>query len=295
METNQIMLKRVVNLSGSLLVWAWDRLQNLASRMMGQKPRGGCVVLAYHSVLSKQRAQFARQMDVVARTTTPVAAGIGTLPEPSRRYAAVTFDDGLENVITNALPELAQRKIPSTLFIVTEALGTNPKWEYFGGDDPSQQRVMTEQQLQQLPSELVTIGSHTMTHPVLPTVLNHDQLQKELAGSRAKLESILGREVKLFSFPYGAFSDEVVEGCREACYDRVFTALPGFAFAQPNEFVSGRVGVNLTDWPIEFRLKLAGAYRWLPYAFALKRKLRSLLGSGRTPALSPQTGEKRIA
>jgi peptidoglycan/xylan/chitin deacetylase (PgdA/CDA1 family) len=279
------MLKRVVNLSGSLLVWVWDRLQS----------RGGCVVLAYHSVTSEQRTQFARQMDVLARNTTPVSAAIESLPEHGGRYAAVTFDDGLENIIINALPELAQRKIPSTLFIVTEALGTNPKWEYFGGDDPSQQRVMTEQQLRQLPSELVTIGSHTMTHPVLPTVLNHDQLQRELAGSRAKLENILGRGVKLFSFPYGAFSDGVVEGCREACYDRVFTALPGFAFTQPKEFVSGRVGVNPTDWPIEFRLKLAGAYRWLPYAFALKRKLRSLLRPGGAPVLSAQTGEKRIA
>jgi peptidoglycan/xylan/chitin deacetylase (PgdA/CDA1 family) len=289
------MLKRVVNLSGSLLVWAWDRLQTLTSRILGQKPRSGCVVLAYHSVTSEQRAQFARQMDVLAGSTIPVSAAIESLPENGVRYAAVTFDDGLENIITNALPELAQRKIPSTLFIVTEALGTNPKWEYFGGDDPSQQRVMTEQQLRQLPSELVTIGSHTMTHPMLPTVLNHDQLQRELAGSRAKLGNILGREVKLFSFPYGAFSESVVEGCREACYDRVFTALPEFAFTQPKEFVSGRVGVTPTDWPIEFRLKLAGSYRWLPYAFALKRKLRSLLRPGGAPVLSAQTGENRIA
>ncbi len=288
------MLKRVVNLSGSVLVAACDWLSNLVSRLLGRQPRGGCVVLAYHSVTSEERTRFARQMNVVVKSATPVEAGIEGLPDQRRRYVAVTFDDGLENVIVNALPELAERKIPATLFIVTEALGTRPGWEYFGGDDPSQQRAMTEKQLRELPSELVTIGSHTMTHRVLPTLNNH-HLRQELVGSRTKLETLLKREVKLFSFPYGAFNDSVIQGCREACYDRVFTALPMFAFRTPKEFVTGRVGVTPSDWPIEFRLKLAGAYRWLPYAYIVKRRMLSLLGLGKSPLLGTQTGEEGAA
>jgi len=35
----------------------------------------------------------------------------------------------------------------------------------------------------------------------------------------------------------------------------------------------GRVRVDPTDSPIEFRLKLLGAYRWLPLAFSWKRRL----------------------
>jgi peptidoglycan/xylan/chitin deacetylase (PgdA/CDA1 family) len=285
------MLKRLVNLGGSLLVAAFDWLRNLIHRILGQPPRGGCVVLAYHSVSSSERAQFARQMDALLSCATPVSAAIESLPDPSKRYAAVTFDDGLENIIANALPELAERKIPSTLFIVTEALGTNPGWEYFGGDDPSQQRAMTEQQLQELPSELVTIGSHTMTHPVVPA-LTGERLREELAGSRVKLEAISKQEVKLFSFPYGAFSESAIVACREAGYGRVFTALPLFAFTEPNEFVTARVGVSPSTWPIEFSLKLRGAYRWLPLAFALKRKMLSSFGFAKSPLLEAQTGEK---
>lgn len=206
----------------------------------------------------------------------------------------ITFDDGLESVFENALPELRKRGIPATLFIVTDVLGGYPNWEYFDTPDPSADRVMSVQQLQEIPSDLVTIGSHTMTHPVLPSV-DDERLWRELLGSREKLERIVNREIRLFSFPYGAFDQKVVERCREARYDRVFSALPVLAFTDPQEFVTGRVGVNPTDWPIEFRLKLAGAYRWLPYAFTLKRKIRSVLSRRASQGVALKTEEKRVA
>jgi peptidoglycan/xylan/chitin deacetylase (PgdA/CDA1 family) len=206
----------------------------------------------------------------------------------------VTFDDGFQNIVDNALPELSKRGIPATLFVVTESLGGNRGWEHLGGDDTRQERVMSVEQLRQLSPELVTVGSHTMTHPLLPTI-ETSQLMRELSGSRLKLEQILNRKVNLLSFPYGGFNDTVVEGCREAGYERVFTALPVFAFSQPREFVSGRVGAAPTDWPIEFRLKLAGAFRWLPYAYTLKRRIRSVFGGANVKRVRMNTGEKRTA
>jgi peptidoglycan/xylan/chitin deacetylase (PgdA/CDA1 family) len=286
-------LKRIVNLLGSILVRAADGVRDLLRRVAGKPPRRTCMVLAYHSVTERHRALFASQMDVLLRHARPVAAGIQALPEEAGRYAAVTFDDGLANLLQNALPELSERSIPSTLFIVTEALDGYPSWEYFGGDDPSEQKTMSEQQLQGLPSAFVTIGSHSMNHPVLPHV-DAETLRRELVGSREKLEKILHQEVKLFSFPYGAFSQDVIDACREARYERVFTALPVFAISQPGEFVTGRVGVNPTDWPIEFRLKLSGSYRWLPHAFALKRRLVSIVRGGGNKQLGLTSEEKRV-
>lgn len=289
------MLKRIINLCGSLGVAAFNSLQALIVRLFRWQPHGTCVVLAYHSVAPRERTQFARQMDDLVRYASPIRADVRNLPEGGGRYAVVTFDDGLENIIENALPELRKRRIPATLFIVTDVLGANPRWEYFGGDDPSEQRAMTEHQLRQLPSEYVTIGSHTATHPVLPTIDDDEHLRKELVGSRITLEAILNRKVTLFSFPYGSFNERIVDHCREAGYDRVFTALPVLAFAQSQEFVTGRVGVTPTDWPIEFRLKLAGAYRWLPYAFALKRKIVGLVSGGKAHPFGLKPGQRRVA
>ena len=61
-------------------------------------------------------------------------------------------------------------------------------------------------------------------------------LRQELQGSRLKLEQMLGREVKLFSSPYGEPNDKVIAACQEGGYDRMFTALPFLAFSTPQEF-----------------------------------------------------------
>jgi peptidoglycan/xylan/chitin deacetylase (PgdA/CDA1 family) len=285
------MPKRIIFLIGSLFVEAGDLLWNNARKLLGLRPRGSCVVLTYHSVTSEERPLFARQMDTLLRYAKPVRADIEALPPEGGRYAAVTFDDGMQNIVDNALPELEKRSIPATLFIITDVLGKLPDWECFGPRDTGEEHVMSEEQLRKLPSDMVEIASHTMTHPVLPQI-DREKLAQEVEGSRAKLAKMLGREIKLLSFPYGAFNDDVVDACRKAGYERVFSALPYFAFSEPQEFLTGRMGVYPTDWPIEFRLKVLGAYRWLPFMFDLKRKVLSRLRGQPARELGLKPGEK---
>jgi peptidoglycan/xylan/chitin deacetylase (PgdA/CDA1 family) len=210
-------------------------------------------------------------MDILLRYAVPTRADFTAPLSPRVHHAAVTFDDGYLNVIENALPELESRKIPSTLFIVTQALGKRPPWMV---GSSSGEKVMSEDHLRGLSSDLVAVGSHTMTHPQLP-FLNEEDARRELSESRSTLERIMNKEITLFSFPHGAFNTKLIEWCREAGYRRVFTILPTLALSDPQEYVSGRVSVEPTDWSLEFRLKLLGAYRWLPLAFALKRKILS--------------------
>jgi peptidoglycan/xylan/chitin deacetylase (PgdA/CDA1 family) len=69
--------------------------------------------------------------------------------------------------------------------------------------DRSQHRCMTEDELRDLASgELVEIGAHTLTHPVL-SHLPPDQQQHEIAGSKRRLEAMIGRNVTSFAYPYG--------------------------------------------------------------------------------------------
>ncbi len=63
--------------------------------------------------------------------------------------------------------------------------------------------LLTWDELQALDPELITIGSHTVTHPILPT-LDDMELEYEIAESRDMLEHRLGRKVDWFCYPNGA-------------------------------------------------------------------------------------------
>ena len=237
------------------------------------------MVLYYHEVTAQSRRHFARQLDDLLKYTQPIGLDRTEPLERGREYSAVTFDDGFCSVIENALPELANRAIPSTHFVVAGALGQRPDWEITATDNATaHEQVMSADQVRHL-AKLVTIGSHTLTHPFLPTVTEMEA-RRQIGESRRILRSLTNRDVDVFSFPYGAFNAELVRWCAEAGYSRVFTTQPVYAFATDREFVSGRVPVSPGDSRLEFRLKLLGAYRWLPRAVALKNQLRRWSPSG---------------
>lgn len=63
--------------------------------------------------------------------------------------------------------------------------------------------VMTWEQLRRLDRDLLTIGSHTLSHPILPT-LDDAALARELEESAERLSAELDRPVDLFCYPNGA-------------------------------------------------------------------------------------------
>jgi peptidoglycan/xylan/chitin deacetylase (PgdA/CDA1 family) len=66
-----------------------------------------------------------------------------------------------------------------------------------------QHRCLTEAELRELADgDLVEIGAHTLTHPVLSS-LSAEQQQEEIAGSKRRLESLTGKTITSFAYPYG--------------------------------------------------------------------------------------------
>jgi peptidoglycan/xylan/chitin deacetylase (PgdA/CDA1 family) len=271
----KILLSRIAKLLISLVYAACMSFRRGLLRLLGRTPRATCVVLYYHSIPAERREAFAAQMEMLARLTTPVDLQGTPRLQPGRRYSAVTFDDGFEDAIQNAVPELLSRKIHSLFFVTSGFLGKPASW-WPERDPESSRRIATAEAFQQLPSELVGIGAHTLTHPHLPT-LDEETARREIVESRRALESLLRRAVETFSFPYGDFNEQVVSWCREAGYKRLFSTQHRNAFERSEEFVVGRVKAEPTDWKLEFQLKLAGGYLWLPRAIAWKRKLREAI------------------
>ena len=117
-----------------------------------------------------------------------------TLGEPlPDRAIALTFDDSYQGVYDYAAPVLARSGYPYAVFVHTDYVGSQkgrPK--------------MSWDELRELDrSGLVTIGSHSRSHPADMGLLTQAQQDDELQGSKRVLEQELGHPVPFISYPNG--------------------------------------------------------------------------------------------
>lgn len=89
----------------------------------------------------------------------------------------------------------------------------------------SMDAMMLWEQLVEIQSRGVEIGSHTIRHPLLPYE-SDKTVRRELLFSRQELESRLGGSVRAFAYPNGSFDQRVSELARNAGYECAFTAVP---------------------------------------------------------------------
>jgi peptidoglycan/xylan/chitin deacetylase (PgdA/CDA1 family) len=271
------MFKRLLKLIISIVFFVIDYLRNIIRHLFRKIDPGTCVVLLYHVVTPERRKTFARQMDDLIKLAKPISIFENRVLEPGRHHVAITFDDGYYSFIENALPELTQRKIPVAIFVPAGRLGQKPDWLTSNYSHFGNEIVMTSDNLRKLiDNHLVTVGSHGLTHNNF-IHLEEKEILKELIESKYTLENILQRNIDLLSFPYGSYTQRHLEYSRSAGYKHTFGILPTMAFCDHDEYVSGRVDVEPDDFPLEFRLKTLGAYRWLPIAFSIKRYILSTL------------------
>ena len=195
--------------------------------------------------------------------------------EKGRRYVAVTVDDVFQSFVANGLPELCRRNIPVTLFPPTGYLGRISAWTDYGGVNKVGETVVSADGLKQIAQfSNVDFGSHGVTHADLP-LLPEAEARQELRNSKMALEGIVGREITALSFPYGSHGARELRLASESGYRIFFDSTPQQRVSALGEGLVGRVDVQTTDWDIEFRLKICGAYRWVRRASAWKKKVRS--------------------
>src|SRR5436305_2720283 len=151
-------------------------------------------------------ARFARQLEslasagwtfVDANTLIRAIAGERQLP---RRAVLVTFDDGYEDFLDSALPELTRRRIPAVVFVVAGRIGGFNDWDRVLGAGPV--RLMDADTLRRIAGGGVELGSHAMRHRSLAT-LEPSELATEVRESAAAIESLGLPRPRLFSYPYG--------------------------------------------------------------------------------------------
>jgi len=76
-------------------------------------------------------------------------------------------------------------------------------------------------------SPLITIGSHTHTHPNLKNI-DSDEIKKEIDKSIYILENLLNHKIKHFSYPYGGKNEvslKEIETIKKLTFDSAVTTL----------------------------------------------------------------------
>ena len=142
----------------------------------------------------------------------------------------MTFDDGYKNV-RNALPALERLSIPSTLFACADYAGDGrplavPRLAAQAAAHPEHLATMTWDELGALAECGVEIGSHTLTHPHLPS-LSDGELLRELRESRELIEAELSRPCRYLAYPYGEHDERVRAATRAAGYEAAFALRSG--------------------------------------------------------------------
>jgi peptidoglycan/xylan/chitin deacetylase (PgdA/CDA1 family) len=104
-------------------------------------------------------------------------------------------------------------------------------------------------------SDLLELGSHTLTHPFLSR-LSREAQEEEIIGSRRLLAELSGRSVRYFAYPAGDYSRETLDVVRKADYEAAFATIP--VRLEPGGLLEiERVGIYSPSL-VKFRAKTMG-------------------------------------
>lgn len=111
-------------------------------------------------------------------------------------------------------------------------------------------RIMTSKEIMEISQKRdFSIGAHTVTHACL-SHLSVSEQRTEILGSKQNLEEITGKEIRLFSYPFGAqedYSDVTVGILSEAGFEKSVTAHPSSVMESTNPYELGRFTVKNYD------------------------------------------------
>jgi peptidoglycan/xylan/chitin deacetylase (PgdA/CDA1 family) len=254
-------------------------------------------ILLYHSVCadppdwiapySVSPETFSAHLDAVTAsgrqplTVSQYADGLRGAAALPQAAVLITFDDGFADFAESALPALADRKIPSTLYVTTGALADGRQESVL---PPA--RMLRSGDLKDLETAGVEIGSHTHTHRQLDILPARD-VEHELSLSTGLLAGTLGHGIRSLAYPHGYWRRPMLPLVRKAGFDsacavgNALSSAAGEVLTLPRLMVgSGTDARVVAAWlagsgpPVTARSYRASAFAWRQYRRAAARRTR---------------------
>ena len=184
-------------------------------------------ILMYHDVLEEKEVFFDVTVEelkehfsrIKAEGLTPITfdqlihhlrTGTALPPKP----VLLTFDDGYEGHYTHVYPLLKEYEYPAVFSLFTGKLD---------GEVAGRSTVTWEQAQEMAADPLITIASHSVTHPADLRQVTDEVLRHEVLTSKARLEEKLGIPIRYFTYPAGYYDDRVAEAVKAAGYEAALT------------------------------------------------------------------------
>lgn len=173
--------------------------------------------------------------------------------ELPRLPVVITFDDGFQSCIEEAVPLLRARGFTATFFLVTTLMGRTSEWllRERGFEVP----LIGWDIARNLCQMGFECGSHSVTHPRLDG-LSAANCERELNESRRELEDHLGIAVRHLSYPFGSFNEDVMAAADRAGYVSACTTRPGLSTPRESPLALRRIHVTGEDTIVDFVCRL---------------------------------------
>ena len=158
--------------------------------------------------------------------------------ERQGKIVGITFDDGYQNNVQNALPVLKKYKFTATCYGVSGMTGGTNSWDHDIG--VVEKPLMTTSDWRIWLDSGMDVGSHTRTHADL-TKLATDAAADQIRGAKLELEDALHCEVRHFCYPYGRFDATHRDMVQEAGYVTATTTRRGRFHTGDDAFALRRI------------------------------------------------------
>jgi peptidoglycan/xylan/chitin deacetylase (PgdA/CDA1 family) len=132
------------------------------------------------------------------------------------RLVMLTFDDGLHDNYTEALPALRRHGVPAVVYPVMNDLGRRGVvWSEAKDQTPAD--LVSENEIREMQGHGIEFGSHLLEHTHLTTHSAEVQ-NRLLVDSKEALRKILDDDVLSIAYPYGDVDDAAARRAADAGY-----------------------------------------------------------------------------
>lgn len=170
----------------------------------------------------------------------------------------ISFDDGYEDVYSNALPVLKKHNFNAICFIPTKYIGKYNDWDV-NNKYYIKKKIMNMSQIKKWIASGNEVGIHGHSHYNFSN-LNNKQMKDEIVRSINFFKKKLNIKIKYFSYPFGAYNKKTYLLTKKYFNICFTTKRSRYSLGKFDNMLIPRVPVNKNDSIIKFIMKIYTPY-----------------------------------